>query len=255
MNPLLLILLFGVTDRPEVVNGQLQEMGESRGLAADFRRVPGTAWAAYSVPMRARHRSSFTDCGVLQLGGEGEQALEGPSSELLVLYRLSGGRVTEVKAVSSACRIDAGSDVLRFWDGVSPSESLSFLTSLSPTDDVLHAVALHADRKADEILIELSRKGALDVRKKALFWLSQRAGELAVGAIADAVNEDPEIEVKKKAVFALSQLPEDEGVPLLIELAETHPNSQVQKQAFFWLGQSEDPRAIAFFEKVLLGRN
>jgi len=55
-------------------------------------------------------------------------------------------------------------------------------------------------------------------------------------------------------VFALSQLPKDEGVPKLIELARTNKNAEVRKQAFFWLGQSKDPRAVAFFEEVLLKR-
>jgi len=58
--------------------------------------------------------------------------------------------------------------------------------------------------------------------------------------------------VKKKAVFALSQLPKDEGVPLLIQVARTNHNPAVRKQAMFWLGQSHDPRALAFFEQVLL---
>jgi HEAT repeat protein len=57
--------------------------------------------------------------------------------------------------------------------------------------------------------------------------------------------------VKKKAVFALSQLPKDEGVPKLIEVAQNNHNPAVRKQAMFWLGQSNDPRALAFFEKVL----
>jgi HEAT repeat protein len=204
--------------------------------------------------MRARPRSSWSECGILELGGGEGRVFESASSELLVLYRLSEGRVTEVKAVSSSCRIDAGSDVLYYWEGVSASESLSFLETLSTSHDVLHAVALHADAKADEILVRLARRGSVDVRKDALFWLSQRAGDKAVEAIAEAVHEDPEIEVKKQAVFALSQLPADEGVPLLIELAETHEVPQVRKQAFFWLGQSGDPRAIALFERVLLGK-
>ncbi len=57
--------------------------------------------------------------------------------------------------------------------------------------------------------------------------------------------------MKKKAVFALSQLPKDEGVPKLIEVAQSNHNREVRKQAIFWLGQSNDPRALAFFEKVL----
>ena len=89
------------------------------------------------------------------------------------------------------------------------------------------------------------------VRGQALFWLGQKAGKKAVNAIDGAIENDPDTEVKKKAVFALSQLPKDEGVPKLIEVAQTNRNPEVRKQAMFWLGQSEDPRALAFFEKVL----
>ena len=57
--------------------------------------------------------------------------------------------------------------------------------------------------------------------------------------------------MKKKAVFALAQMPKDECVPKLIEVAQNNKNPEVRKQAMFWLGQSNDPRALAFFEKIL----
>jgi HEAT repeat protein len=84
-----------------------------------------------------------------------------------------------------------------------------------------------------------------------LFWLAQKAGKKTETTIAGAIDNDPDTEVKKKAVFGLSQMPRDEGVPKLIEVAQTNKNPEVRKQAIFWLGQSEDPRALAFFEKVL----
>jgi HEAT repeat protein len=89
------------------------------------------------------------------------------------------------------------------------------------------------------------------VRGQALFWLAQKAGQKAMGAITGAIENDPDTEVKKKAVFALSQMPKDEGVPKLIEVAKTNRNPEVRKQAMFWLGQSNDPRALDFFEQVL----
>jgi HEAT repeat protein len=90
------------------------------------------------------------------------------------------------------------------------------------------------------------------MRSEALFWLGQRAGAQAVSAIAEAIDRDPDTDVKKKAVFALSQLPKDDGVPKLIDVARTNRNAEVRKQAMFWLGQSNDPRALKFFEEVLL---
>ena len=88
------------------------------------------------------------------------------------------------------------------------------------------------------------------MRGTALFWVAQRAGDKAVGTLTLAL-EDPETEVRKKAVFALSQLPKDEGVPKLIDVARNHRDAAVRKQAMFWLGQSRDPRALAFFETIL----
>jgi hypothetical protein len=35
-------------------------------------------------------------------------------------------------------------------------------------------------------------------------------------------------------------------------VAQTNRNPEVRKQAMFWLGQSNDPRALQFFEKVLM---
>ena len=70
-------------------------------------------------------------------------------------------------------------------------------------------------------------------------------------AIADAIENDPETDVKKKAVFALSQLPSERGVPLLINVARTHRNPAIRKEAMFWLGQSGDPRALEYFEEIL----
>lgn len=103
-----------------------------------------------------------------------------------------------------------------------------------------------------ETLLDLARHDRSGpVRKKALFWLAQKAGERAVATLAAAISDDPDREVREHAVFALSQLPADEGVPRLIEVARTHRDPDVRKQAMFWLGQSGDARALAFFESVL----
>ena len=88
-------------------------------------------------------------------------------------------------------------------------------------------------------------------RGEAVFWLAQKAGRKAADAITERIEQDPDTDVKKKAVFALSQLPKDEGVPLLISVARTNSNPAVRKQAMFWLGQSQDPRAVDFFAQIL----
>jgi HEAT repeat protein len=63
-----------------------------------------------------------------------------------------------------------------------------------------------------------------------------------------------EREVRKQAVFALSQRPKQDGVPALIQIARTNRDPEIRKTALFWLGQSKDPRALALFEEILTRR-
>lgn len=135
--------------------------------------------------------------------------------------------------------------------GVSAGDSAAFLKDSSPKG-ALVALALQAGKEAETALIGLARTSETGhQRGEALFWLAQRAGDKAIGAISQAIEDDPDTGVKKQAVFALSQLPKDEGVPKLIEVARSNRNPAVRKQAFFWLGQSNDPRAFRFFEETL----
>jgi len=109
------------------------------------------------------------------------------------------------------------------------------------------------DPEAIGVMITVAKNDrSSHVRGQALFWLAHKAGQKAKAAITEAIENDPDTEVKKRAVFALQQLPADEGVPLLIQVARTNRNPAVRKQAMFWLGQTNDPRAVRFFEEVLL---
>ncbi len=106
-------------------------------------------------------------------------------------------------------------------------------------------------------LLRIGRDGSVPTgtRKSAVFWLGQAAGAAATAGLTEVVDDDAgDIEVRKTAVFALSQRPANEGVPALIEIARNNPNPTLRKQAFFWLAQSEDPRALALFEEVLAGK-
>ena len=90
------------------------------------------------------------------------------------------------------------------------------------------------------------------VRKDAVFWVSQAAGEKATEGLVDVVGDAAtDREVRLQAVFALSQR-RGEAVAALISVARTSKDPQIRKQAIFWLGQSHDDRALEFFESVLL---
>jgi hypothetical protein len=91
------------------------------------------------------------------------------------------------------------------------------------------------------------------VRTQAVFWVSQAAGEKATAGLVDVIGDAAaDQDVRLQAVFALSQRPKDEGVPALLDVAKNSKDPKIRKQSIFWLGQSGDPRAIAYFEGVLL---
>ena len=148
-----------------------------------------------------------------------------------------------------------------FWLGNSRADAgarlLARMIAQDPSDKVREKVTFGLSQSKQPSALATLLATARDdkssrVRGQALFWLAQKAGQQAVAAISGAIENDPDTEVKKKAVFALSQLPRDEGVPKLIDVARTNKNPEVRKQAIFWLGQSHDPRAVQFFEEVLL---
>jgi HEAT repeat protein len=114
-------------------------------------------------------------------------------------------------------------------------------------------ISINHDPAAVDDLIRMAKSDTdTGVREQGLFWVAQKAGAKAVATLNDAVENDPEVAVKRKAVFALSQLPKDEAVPQLLHVAKTNSNPAVRKEAIFWLGQTHDPRALEYFEQILM---
>jgi hypothetical protein len=266
--------------QPRISNGSLQQTTSSgrltRAALEKLGSASGPTWVGYAVPAIAgehqmccwssdssgccqgcRLEPGRTTTTVTTGVGRDVASLEGGS--LHVLYRLESSRIDRIRMFSEDCALDAGGLTVQWLTGVSAADSVAvlgaFLTASDSNklaDGALSALAMHREPAALERLLAAARDGATThVRGQALFWLAQRAGDKAIGAITDAIAKDPETEVKRRAVFALSQLPRDEGVPLLIQVARSNANPAVRKQAMFWLGQTKDPRALKFFEEIL----
>jgi hypothetical protein len=246
----------------QIVNAKLETRQATRGIDAEIQSVAaqgGAAWVAYRVstlrgPQHMCNSNSWTSNKVM---------LE-PATELTILVRVENSRIDRLQTVTPDCEVDAGGLPVVWLEGVTPAQSAAWLTTQIRSADTsgqqesrvvrsaLAALIWHPGNEPLETIVVAARDDRRPfVRSQALFWLSQRAGQQAVGIIRSAVDNDPETEVKKKAVFALSQLPKNDGVPLLIEIAQSNRNREVRKQAMFWLGQSKDPRAVSFFEQVL----
>ena len=275
-----------------ISNAKTETRSAAAGLDREVRAAaarPGVTWLGYRMPMIAGPRqmccfdtiaeTSFSSglCRLESGGGismntggdrrdrNGSRVALEPATEFIILARLENGSVDRVRTFTPDCDVDAMAMPLVWLTDVKPDESIAWLSSLvaaSPDtgngytrvgNTALSAIALHDVPSALTLLVARARDDkSIKVRGQALFWLAQRAGQQAVATIDGAIDNDPETEVKKKAVFALSQLPNDEGVPKLMELARTHRSPEVRKQAMFWLGQTHDPRAVTFFEEILL---
>jgi hypothetical protein len=229
-----------------------------REITALLSRSAGPAWVGYAVPVNGRNnQDGCWTSGDVNRTRVGPVKLEA-SDTIFVLYRIAERAIERIRIASPECPLDTNGLTLHWLTGVRPEDSIEWLAGLATGDSsrrlansATMALALHASPQATDRLIALAKTSkSTDVRGTALFWVAQRAGDKAAGTLTQAL-EDPETEVRKKAVFALSQLPKDEGVPKLIEVARSHRDAAVRKQAMFWLGQSRDPRALAFFEQIL----
>jgi HEAT repeat protein len=90
------------------------------------------------------------------------------------------------------------------------------------------------------------------VRRSARTRLSTRGTDKL--GISDEDGDSDDDEVRKQAVFALSQRPKSESVPELISIVRSSKNAAARRSAIFWLGQTGDPRAAELYAELLNAR-
>jgi HEAT repeat protein len=256
MNPLAAIAMVSIfaLDRPEVARGRLELMGAPSNLSEDLKKREG--WVGYAVP---RVPGSDGDCGrVVRLDDDRgwESRVESESvGELFVISRVEGGRVVSLRTLSSGCRIDAGSRTILWWEPVPASHSLAFLSGLVSApgeelrEDAIHAVALHADPRADEILDQVAASASsFEAREKAVFWLGAVRGEEGFRRLSARFDAEGSAELREKIVFALHLSKGSGATAKLVRIARSDREGEVREKALFWLAQKagkEATRAIA----------
>jgi HEAT repeat protein len=147
-----------------------------------------------------------------------------------------------------------------FWIGQSDDpENSQFLRGLfSRTQDrelkdkILFSLSQIDDASSARFLGEVARNQSehIEVRKKALFWLSQKDG-FAGTEMAALYGTFTEREIKEQVIFALSQMDDKAAVDKLIDIARREPDRELRKKAIFWLGQSDDPRVADVLAELL----
>ncbi len=89
-----------------------------------------------------------------------------------------------------------------------------------------------------------------DLRRKAVFLLSQQETPETVDIMVDVARNDPDVEVRRQAVFWLSQVDDPRAVDALEQILKTSKDVEVQKRALFALSQHDSPRAYAFLKQT-----
>ncbi|MCU0646534.1 MAG: HEAT repeat domain-containing protein [Gemmatimonadaceae bacterium] len=183
----------------------------------------------------------------------GEQCARGPVR--LVIERDDAGASRVRFFIGGRWRSDAPGTDLGDVSAADAAALLGDLVVRAPTraaKDAMVPLTLLDGVDASHPLLRAARDSARprEVRKSAVFWLSQVAQDVVapLGAIA---TDDPDAEIRKQAVFALSQRPNDEAVPALIRIADSKRDPEIRRSAIFWLGQKDDPRVVRWLEKAL----
>jgi hypothetical protein len=169
-----------------------------------------------------------------------------------------GGAITDLRVyVGGQWRQTANSTDL---GTVGAREAATYLLALASRDEGRAAEkAVFPAMLADSVtlwpdLLKIARDTRISrkVRRSAVFWVGQAAGDAATRGLSDLVDDGgADRDVREQAVFALSQRPRDEGVPALIRIAKENRDPELRRKAIFWLGQSDDPRALTLFEELL----
>jgi hypothetical protein len=180
------------------------------------------------------------------------------SGPVRVALLKSGGAVTDLRTyVGGEWRPGTGATDL---GTVGARDAAAYLLALAERDSgraaekaILPAtLADSATIWPDLLRIARADRVSRKVRRSAVFWLGQAAGDAATRGLTDLVDDrSADHEVRETAVFALSQRPREEGVPALIRIAKDNRDPELRRKAIFWLGQSDDPRALALFEELL----
>ncbi len=165
-------------------------------------------------------------------------------------------RAAEDEKVSEDVREEA-----IFWLGQSNVVDLGYFKALFQKSrnteirkKITFSVSQHSSPEATAWLLDIAkdRQYDIDVRKDAIFWVSQRSrvDMDAIQGVYDASKGDEEMQ--KQVIFVYSQRRESAAVDKLMDIAKNDSRLENRKEALFWLGQKNDPRVKQFLRDLIM---
>jgi HEAT repeat protein len=127
-------------------------------------------------------------------------------------------------------------------------------------EDDVRVMALNAllnmdsDRALPILQQVLERRDAcsVELRRKAVWLISQQDSDAAAAILLDVVRSDPDGEVREQAVFWLSQVDTEEAVVALDSLLMESDDRTVQEKAIFALSQHDSPRSAEILRNYVM---
>jgi hypothetical protein len=168
------------------------------------------------------------------------------------------GQIVSVRSCV-ACRPRTASTPDFNLGEVSPAEGARYLLDVAKSlggSNASEAVSAAAFADGGDLSPELIRLARDDdattpARKDALFWLGQ--SEVRSQELVSVYASLKPHTLREHFTFVLSQRRDDDvALDKLIDIAQHDADFKVRKQAMFWLGQSKDPKAIKFFQTILM---
>ena len=253
----------GAIAEPILHNAQIHPLGApapdlGRAFSTLLETTEGPAWAAYTAP-------GIGGLGTLCCGGSGVCSLErgrdgfeksddtaDPSPVLRVMLRIEARRLSDVRAFSADCHLDAGALPVYVWDEVEERRSLDFLMARAAdgrsrlAEQVLMAVAHHAGSEVDAVLERIAHGERLPrLEEEAIFWLGEARGEGGFGVLVRLRDDLEGGDLREHLTFALHLSDAPGALPALIDMARHDRDPEVRSQALFWLSQKAGERTAS----------
>ncbi|MGD2155051.1 MAG: HEAT repeat domain-containing protein [Gemmatimonadales bacterium] len=113
-------------------------------------------------------------------------------------------------------------------------------------------ISQHVDEENIDILLDIVQNDPdTEVRHQAVFWLSQVPGERTVDALENILRTSDDLELQKKALFSLSQVSSDRAAQFLRDYAtQEGADPELRGQAIFWLGQMHGAENAEFLRQI-----
>ncbi|MBU1701275.1 MAG: HEAT repeat domain-containing protein, partial [Candidatus Eisenbacteria bacterium] len=112
--------------------------------------------------------------------------------------------------------------------------------------------AQHKNDETEELLLDIIQNDpSLEVRKHAVFWLSEIPGEKSLNTLIDILNKSDQSALQEEALFALSNKKGERAREVLKSLALNEKASEeIREQAIFWLGQRRGEATTVFLKQL-----